>query len=94
LWRTAIVQELDTIEMSGTILARIRKNAHEALLLREVTRQGRHLLELRVFVDDGGALQPTIKGLSLRPEIWWKVLQALLPVILRHAEEYRQDYEE
>lgn len=60
-------------------VAEVRKNATETLLVRWTEYNGQQLLDVRSFVEKAGTgeLVPTRKGLTLRPETWQELLQAL-----------------
>ena len=58
----------------------IPKNAREKLHIRRTEYNGIDLIDVRVFtnpVEFGDEGLPTKKGLSLRPDTWREVLEAL-----------------
>ena len=62
------------------ILAEVPKNATEIIRLRHTTFNGIDLLDARVWTlpqVPGGESRPTKKGLTLRPETWAELVDAL-----------------
>ena len=61
-------------------LAEVQKNATEIIRVRHTTFNGIDLLDARVWTVPqvpGGESRPTRKGLTLRPETWAELVDAL-----------------
>ena len=63
----------------ATIIARVRKNASEEVLIRLEDYYGRPCLDVRVFADygDRGEMLPTKKGLAFSVERLPAIIEAL-----------------
>lgn len=62
------------------VIAEVRKNASEVILLRRTEFNGIDLLDCRVWtvpVSPDGESKPTRKGLTLRPETWAELIVAV-----------------
>ena len=71
------------------VIAEVEKNSREVIRIQREVYRGIPLLDLRVWVPAGGygeELQPTRKGLALRPETWLELLPEL-QAALADAEE-------
>lgn len=65
---------------TGELIAELPKNQREVVRLRRTEYNGVALVDARVWavpVVPGGEYTPTKKGLTLRPETWADLLEAL-----------------
>lgn len=71
------------------VLAEVEKNSREVIRIQREVYRGIPLLDLRVWVPTGNygeELQPTRKGVCLRPETWRDLLPELQAAIAESEE--------
>lgn len=76
------------------LLAEVPKNATEVVRLQRTTFRGVDLLDARVWTVPaipGAESKPTKKGLTLRPETWAELTEALREALGRELEEDDDD---
>lgn len=71
-------------ETNSDVIAEVKKNASEVIVVRRTEFNGIDLLDCRVWtvpVSPDGESKPTRKGLTLRPETWRELVAVIVAVV-------------
>jgi len=75
-----------TVQLSPTeeLLAEVVKNATEVVRIRRIHFEGHELIDVRVYYRNAvGELQPTKRGICLRPEVFAELVHTAQEVLER-----------